>query len=75
MSRLLTLPRASSLGVIWDSLPTTTIASLEVSMYLLATRETSAEVDFFDSGLVLFEGVGGVAVEGQGDLLAESLVG
>ena len=46
MSRGVTLPRVSSFGVIWDSLPTTTMASLEVSMYLLATRETSAAVTF-----------------------------
>ena len=46
MSRSVTLPRASSFGVIWDWLPTTTMASLDGSMYLLATRETSAAVTF-----------------------------
>src|SRR5271168_4812331 len=48
MSRFFTVPRprVASDGVIWDSLPTTTMASLLVSMYLFATRETSAEVTF-----------------------------
>ena len=44
-------------------------------MYLLATRVTSAAVTLFDAGFVFFEDVGRVAVEGEGHLLVESLVG
>ena len=46
MSISVTLPRVSSLGVICVSLPTTTMASFDTSMYLLATRVTSAAVTF-----------------------------
>src|ERR1700687_4126624 len=46
ISRVVTLPSLERGGVISASLPTTRIASFDVSMYLLATRETSAEVTF-----------------------------
>ncbi len=44
-------------------------------MYLLATREDVGGGNLFDAGLVFFEGVGWITVEGQSDLLAEGLVG
>ncbi len=46
MSRLVTVPRGESGPPKSASLPTTTMASLETSTYLLATRVTSAAVTF-----------------------------
>ena len=44
-------------------------------MYLLATRETSAAVTFSMPDLVFLEEIGGVAVEGEDNLLVEGFVG
>src|ERR1700687_3799934 len=46
ISRVVTLPSLERGGVISASLPTTRISSFAVSMYFLATRETSVEVTF-----------------------------
>jgi hypothetical protein len=66
MSRFVTLPSVDRGGLISASLPTVMIASFEASMYLFATRETSAAVTFSMPDLFAEGLVGRVVVEDEG---------